>query len=174
MSEGESISSPTVLLEALFITLITGIYKERDVTTFHVPGAYLHADVPEGKTLLLNLWSCFINIICDINPEHKANVWYKRAQKVLYLRLLRSICRCIYSSLQWYTFYTDSLQKKVYLIKLYDLCVEKKIIEVQQGTIVWYVDEKKTSHVNSEIIEKLISGLKVQFGDIILTRGEKQ
>ena len=52
--------------------------------------------------------------------------------------------------------------------------MEKKIIEVQQGTIVWYVDEKKTSHVNSEIIEKLISGLKVQFGDIILTRGEKK
>ena len=67
-SERESIASPTVSLEALFTTLITDIYEERDVATFDVSGAYLHAKMTEGKTILLKLRWSFLNIMCDINP----------------------------------------------------------------------------------------------------------
>ena len=68
MSKVESIVFPTVLLEALFTTLIIGAYEERDVATFDVPREYLHAKIPEGKTILLKLQGRFVDIMCDINP----------------------------------------------------------------------------------------------------------
>ena len=80
-----------MLLEALFTTLIIDSYEERDVATFDVTRAYLHADIPEGKTLLLKLRGGVVDIMCDINPEHKANVRYKRVQKFLYLSILRAV-----------------------------------------------------------------------------------
>ena len=39
-----------------------------DVGTFDVPGAYLHAKITEGKTTLLKLQGCFVDIMCDVNP----------------------------------------------------------------------------------------------------------
>ena len=63
-------------LEALFTTLIIDTYEEIDVSTFDVPGAYLYANTTEGKTISLKLWGHFIDIMCDINPEYKANVRY--------------------------------------------------------------------------------------------------
>jgi len=50
LKEGESIASPTVSLEALMATLVIDAYEGRDIVTFDVPGAYLHADIPM-KTL---------------------------------------------------------------------------------------------------------------------------
>ena len=66
--EGEIIASPTVSLKELLITLIIDSCEEIYVATFDVPGAYLHANIPERKTILLNLQGCFVNIMCDINP----------------------------------------------------------------------------------------------------------
>ena len=43
LRDGESVSSPTVSLEALITSLITAAIEERDVASFDVPGAYLHA-----------------------------------------------------------------------------------------------------------------------------------
>ena len=68
MSEVESIALPTVLLEAMFIILIIDAYEEIYFATFDVPGAYLHAEVPEEKIILLKLRGGFIDIVCDINP----------------------------------------------------------------------------------------------------------
>ena len=68
MSEGESIASLTLLLKALVTTFIIDSYEERDVAAVDVPVAYLHAEITEGKTILLKLRGGFVDIVCDINP----------------------------------------------------------------------------------------------------------
>jgi hypothetical protein len=40
-------TSPTVSMEAVFITAVIEAHKERDVPCFHIPGAFLHADSHE-------------------------------------------------------------------------------------------------------------------------------
>ena len=74
LKEGESISSPTVSLEALLMTLIIDVFEGQKVTTFDVPGAYLHAKFPEDKHISMVLRGEFVDIMCDVNPEHKPNV----------------------------------------------------------------------------------------------------
>ena len=74
LKEGESVASPTVSLEALIMTLIVDVFEGKKVTTFDVPGAYLHAEMPEDKKILMVLRGEFVDIMCDVNPEHKTNV----------------------------------------------------------------------------------------------------
>ena len=43
---------------------------------FDVPGAYLNADMPEDKFILLKIEGECVDIMCEVNPEHKKKyVW---------------------------------------------------------------------------------------------------
>ena len=64
-------------LEALFCTLIIYSHKIRNVATFNVPGAYLHAEIPEDKSILMQLRGGFVNIMLQVNPEYKQYVRYE-------------------------------------------------------------------------------------------------
>ena len=46
LKEGERVSPPTVSLEAIFFTLTIGSHKWYTISTFDVPGAYLHSEIP--------------------------------------------------------------------------------------------------------------------------------
>ena len=67
-------ASPMVTLDVLLTTLVVDAYKGREVATVDVKGAYLPADMPKDKKVLLKLIVTFMDITCQINPEHKNNV----------------------------------------------------------------------------------------------------
>ena len=85
-----------------FTTLVIDAHEERDVATFDIPGAYLHAEMPADKEVILKLRGHFVDIMCDINVEYRQYVRYEQVKKVLYLKVLRAIYGCIESALQWY------------------------------------------------------------------------
>ena len=62
---------PTVALQSLISTLVIDVYEQRDVATFDIPGAYLHAEMPTEKIMLLKLKGNFIDIMCSINEEYR-------------------------------------------------------------------------------------------------------
>ena len=62
---------------------------------FDVPRAYLNADIPEDKVVLLNIEGEFVDITCEVNPEHKKNVRVENGIKVLYLRLMKALYGCM-------------------------------------------------------------------------------
>ena len=43
----KNVLSPTLYLEGLLTTLVVDAYEEQDVSTFEIPGAYLHANIPK-------------------------------------------------------------------------------------------------------------------------------
>ena len=118
--------SPTVSVESLFITFVVDAYEGRDIATFDIPGAYLHAPVPLEKQVLLKLRGIFVDIMCNINEEYKKYVRVEKGQKVLYLKTLRAIYGCIESSLLWYALYKETLEAEGYKLNPYDFCVAKK------------------------------------------------
>ena len=56
-----------------------------------VSAAYLHAETPKGKIVLLKLKGEFVDIICSVNSEYTSHVIYEGKSKVLYLEMLRTI-----------------------------------------------------------------------------------
>ena len=143
LKELESVASTTVFLEGLFTTLVIDAYKGREVATFDVPGAYLHANTPKDKKVLLKLRGTFMDIMCQINQDQKKNMRYENGQKVLDILVLRTIYGCIESALQWYKLYSETLTEKCFELNPYDRCVENKVDNGKQCTLLWYVDEKK-------------------------------
>ena len=105
LREDESVASPTVSLEVLFVTLVIDAYKGRYIETFEIPGAYLHELMPKDKQFILKLKWKFVYIMCDINPEYMQHVRMERGQKVLYLLTLMALYGCIESAMLWYSLY---------------------------------------------------------------------
>ena len=67
--------------------------------------------LPE-KNDILKLEGDFVDIMCSINPKHKRNAVYKqkgkKRVKVLYMRVLQAIYRCLESALLWYQLYSGT------------------------------------------------------------------
>lgn len=55
LKEDESVASPTLSLEALLATLVIDAYEGRDVCIFDIPGAYLHAEMPPDKMVIMRI-----------------------------------------------------------------------------------------------------------------------
>jgi len=162
-----------VSLEALFATLAVDAHEGRDIATFDILGAYLHAEMPKGQTILLRLKRIFIDIMCEINPEYVKFIRCEKVQRVLYLRILRVIYSCIESALQWYVLYSKTLKGLGYKLNPYDFCVANKVIDGKQCTVAWYVDDNKDSHIDPKVIDELLKIIQRHFDDIKVMRGKK-
>jgi hypothetical protein len=60
-----------------------------------------------------------------------------------------------------------------FTINPYDPCVANSIIDGSQCTIAWYVDDTKISHVNPDVVTKIIETLETHFGKMTVTRGRE-
>ena len=91
LSDGESIASPTQSLEGLLMTYAIAVHEGRYIAGFDVPGAYLHAETPEDKMVIMKIKDRFVDIMCSVNPEYKQHVRHENGRKVLYVKVLRAI-----------------------------------------------------------------------------------
>ena len=96
LKDDENYSSPTASLESIITTLVIDAHEGRDIAIADVPGAYLHAEFPESKNVILRMTDIFVDIMCEINEEYKKHVVYeinKRGKKVkcLYVKVLRAL-----------------------------------------------------------------------------------
>ena len=171
LKEEDVIASPTVALESLLTSLVIDVYEGRDVGTFDVPGAYLHAEMPKDKRVLMCLRGEFVDIMCDVNPEYKQYVREKNGKKVLYLNVLRAIYGCIESALLWYELFSSTLQDMGFKINPYDRCVANMMVDGKQCTIVWYVDDNKVSHMDPKVVTGVMDEVEKHFGKLTITRG---
>ena len=48
----------------------------------------------------------------------------------------------------------------------YDWCVMKKIIDNKQCTILFHVDDLKTSHVNPAVVSRVLADIDAEYGKI--------
>ena len=48
---------------------------------FDVPGAYLHANMPEDKFAVIKFENMFVDIMCEINKELIEDIKYEKGEK---------------------------------------------------------------------------------------------
>jgi hypothetical protein len=169
----EEATSPTVSMEGLMASLVIDAHERRAVAIFDVPGAYLNADMPKDKFVLLKLEGKFVDIMCEVNPEYLEDVRTVNGKKVLYLRLLKALYGCIESALLWYELYVKVLKGMGFKINPYDRCIANKMINGKQCTIAWYVDDNKVSHVSEDVLTEVIDEVKKHFGELVVSRGKE-
>ena len=52
-------------------------------------------------------------------------------------------------------------------------CVANKMINNKQCTIVWYVDDNNTWHMQSSVVDDVIKEIEDHFGKLMVTRGKE-
>ena len=69
--------------------------------------------------------------------------------------------------------YSGVLQKIGFVLNPYDKCIANKTINGSQCTIVFYVDDNKISHRNSEVVTQVICEIEAYFGKLKVNRGNE-
>jgi len=173
LKHGESISSPTVSLEAIVGTLLIDDHEDRDMAIFDVPGAYLQAEMPKEKKLLMKFRDEFVNIMCEVNPNCRKYMIKENGKEVLYVKILRAIYGCIEYALLWYELYVKTLKGIGFILNPYDKCVANKVINGRQCTVAWYVDDNKLLHVQPEVVTQVLEVIMGHLGELEISRGDE-
>ena len=66
----EEVFAPTVSTEALLAQLMIDAFQERAMEIFDIPGAYLNAEIPEDKFVLLKLEDQFVDVTCEVTAQN--------------------------------------------------------------------------------------------------------
>lgn len=166
----EEASSPAIHLESLLLTMMVDAHEGRDVATADISGAYLLADMKDY--VLVRLEGESADIMCKVDPAYqKYRTYNKKGKPVLYLQLVKALYGCLQSALRWYETFVCKLKDMGFTINPYDPCVANAEIEGSQCTICWYVDDTKISHINPEVVTKVIEEMESAFGKMEIKRG---
>ena len=64
------------------------------------------------------------------------------------------------SAILWYIIFKSCLENLGFKLNPYDLCVANKMVNGEQCTICWYVDDSKIPHVNPKTVEWVIENIE--------------
>ncbi len=86
---------------------------------------------------------------------------------VLYLDILMAIYGMIQSSLLFYKKLRKDLESEKFEVNPYDPCVANKIINGNQMTVSWHVNDLKVSHKESKFVDEFIEWIKSKYKNFI-------
>ena len=124
----EESTSPAIAPKSLFALLLIDVHEGIEVHTFDVPGAYLHASLPDYKVAHMKFESEFVEILCKVNPGYENFVTYEEGKILLCVIILKAIYRMIESSLLWYDLFSTTLLDMGFKINPYEKCIANKVI----------------------------------------------
>jgi hypothetical protein len=164
ISKDES-SSPTVSIYALMTSCLMDAIEGRKVATCDIPGAFLQANWPADCDCYLKFEGAMVSMIWDINPKYKNNIVYgKNGRKYVYAKLTKAIYGTLLGAILFYEKLSKQLINWGYIPNCYDSCTFNKMINGNQITIQFHVDDLKISHVKQSVINTVLTDLNNTFG----------
>jgi hypothetical protein len=170
----EDASAPTVAIEAVMSSAVIDAVEERDVATADTPGAFMQADIDEvahgkfeGETA--EMLVKFDPALC------RKFVKDENGKTVLCVELLKALCGTLKAALLFWKLLSSKLVSWGFEINPCDWRVADKTTDGKQCTVLWHVDDLKTSHVDSAAVSAVIGMIDEEFGKeapITVTRGK--
>ena len=109
-----------------------------------------------------------VTLLEDIDPEYYKDFIFtdKRGRNCMYAEAKKVIYGTLEASLLFQEKLSKSLEEMGQQRNEYDWCVMNKIIENKQCTILWNVDDLKTSHVDPAVFSSVLADIDVEYGNI--------
>ena len=159
----EDASSPTVSIESVMLSCTIDAMEGRDVATVDIPGAFMQADVED--TVHMKLEGTMAELLVRLDPKlYRKYVKTEHGKSVLYVELLKALYGTLKAALLFWKLLSSKLVEWGFEINPYDWCVANKMVDGKQCTILWHVDDLKISHVDSDVVTKIISTINQEFG----------
>ena len=99
--------------------------------------------------------------ITKTDPTLYANfVTVKNGKYVIHVELLKAIYGLLKSAILFYKKLVKVLKEIVFRLNPYDSCVAKITVNEKQHTIVWHVDDIKSSHKDPKVNDDFIQWMR--------------
>jgi hypothetical protein len=158
----EEATAPTVMSEAIFIKGTVFAHKDCDVVTCDIPGA-LQADNLDYVLMHLD------GILAELMVQAAPSIYCKyvtsnaKGKPVLYVQLKKAVYGMMKSALLFYRKLVADLKLLGYKVNPYDPCMANKMINGQQMTNCWHVDDLFIGHANPKVVTNLLEWLTVRY-----------
>jgi len=168
----EDTSSPALSIDSFVATAIIDAYERRHVAVCDIAGAFLKADQPDY--VILKLTGHAVEAVVNANREkYERFVKIINGVRTLYLQLLKAMYGTLTAPLLWYQMFVEVIKEFGFIVNPYDECVANKMVNGNQFTICWYVDDLKLSHADENVVMKMIKRLENKFGKMTVSTGTK-
>ena len=171
----EDSTAPTVSTEAVFLTAVIDAMEGRSVAVLDVPGAFMQAEIDE--LVHVRFTGAMVTLLLEIDHElYRDYVVVEKGEQVMYMELLKAL----YGTLRAARLFWQKLSKQLidewgFIPNKYDDCVVNKMVNGQQMTVVWHVDDLKVSLVDRTEVEKFVRKMEETFGKdtpLTVSRGQ--
>ena len=176
----ENTASPTVYTESVLLSAVIDAEERRDVAVSDVPNAFIQTKVndrdEDGSRMVMKIRGVLVDILCNMDPSYAEYVVIERGEKVIYTHILRAIYGLLISAILFYKKFRASIEREGFEVNPYDPCVANKLVHGSQLTIMWHVDDVKSSHVNPKVNDSFIAWLQKEYGklgEVKSSRGKK-
>ena len=166
-------ASPTATTEAVIITCAIEGAERRVVAVTDISGAFLQAEMDDIVHVVYE--NEMIDLLIKTDPTYKEYVYItKTGKRLLYVELKKAMYGCMKAArLFWDNLLTYLIKDLKFTLNPYDSCVANKMIEGNQCTIVWHVDDLKISHRDEKVVNDVITQLEEKYGKMSMTIGRK-
>ncbi len=147
----EDSASPTAAQESIMLTAVIDATERRDVMTSDIPNAFIQAELKEvedgDERVMMKITGVLVDMLVELNPQlYGPHVVYEKRGKVLYVQVLRVIYGMLVSAILWYNKLRGGLEGAGFKFNPYDPCTANRPMKGSQHTVLFHVDDLKSSH----------------------------
>ena len=165
--EHDELMSLTISMEGSLLTAVIEVQEGRDITTCNIPNEFVQTHVEEkdkdGNSTIMKIRRVCVIILCEINPIYRDYMVTKGNQKILYVHITQAIYGMLVSAILFYHKLTKALLSYGFELNPYNLCVANKMVNGEQLSICWHVDNLKSSHINPKVNDEFLQWIKDMF-----------
>jgi hypothetical protein len=156
-------SSPTVSIYALMALCLMDAIDDCKVVTCDIPGAFLQADWPADQDCYLKFENVMVDMICQIDPKYKRCHLSRKEEIHIHTRLNKAIYGTLLGAILFYQKLSKQLTDWGYVQNNYDPCTFNKIINGEQVTVQFHVDDLKIYHKEQSVLDVILNDLDLKF-----------
>ena len=115
---------------------------------------------------IMKIRGALVDILCEMDPQYQEYVVMEGNQKVLNVHITQAIYGLLVSAMLFYKKLIKDLQGYGFKINPYNPCVARKMVNREQLTVLWHVDDLKSSHMDTKVYDKFMQWIRDTYGSI--------
>ena len=145
-------SLPTAQRDSVIMTGVIDAHEGRNIATIDVENAFLQSE--NDQRIIITIRGKTDELLARVNPElYWSYVWYtKKGLPMLYVQIENALRGLLRAALLFYRKIRADLEDMGFEVNSYDPCVTNKIVNGNQCTVVWHVDDLKVLRKNEAVV----------------------
>ena len=158
----EDKSSSTVLTDSIKPLAVVDAHEGRDILSMDVPNEFMQTIIlakDDRERVIMKIGGKLVDWLVKIDPmAYLSLVVMERGVKVIYLDILLEIYGILEDSLLWYKTFCGDLEEIGFKCNDYNPCVANRLVNKQQHTVRFHVNDVLSSHMDPDVNKKCVRG----------------